>query len=134
MSVYFITARQVGMVKIGCAYEPFKRLADLQGGSPVELVLEGVRKGAYREEREFHARFAALRVRGEWFTLSAELESVIAESDKPTRAVTIADKRRLAQMGESANDDRWEQRQREKAERALAAADITFPFRAKAAA
>lgn len=30
MSAYFITARAVGMVKIGCAYDPFDRLKTLQ--------------------------------------------------------------------------------------------------------
>lgn len=51
MSTYFITCRQIGFVKIGCAYDPFKRLATLQAANPLELTLEALFVGAYAEER-----------------------------------------------------------------------------------
>lgn len=129
MSVYFITAREVGKVKIGCAYNPFSRLATMQIASPVELSLEAVFRGAYKEEKERHRQFAEHRVRGEWFHLCPEIEALIATVARPKRPVSVADKRRLMAM--HTRGEEWTERQRDEAERALAAADIHFPFRAK---
>jgi hypothetical protein len=80
MSVYFITAREVGMVKIGCAFNPRSRFNTIQTSSPVEVALEAWVSGSYPEEREFHSRFAHLRVRGEWFKLTPEIEEIIASN------------------------------------------------------
>lgn len=98
MSVYFITAREVGMVKIGCAYDPHRRLAYLQTCSPVELALEALLPGAYPEEHEYHARFAAGRVRGEWFTITPEIEDLIASHSAPPKPRSIAQRRRILEM------------------------------------
>jgi hypothetical protein len=84
VSVYFITARQVGMVKIGCAFNPRRRLDTMQCGCPIDLALEAWVAGDYTEEREFHSRFKDLRVRGEWFNLSLEIETIIAANPVPT--------------------------------------------------
>jgi hypothetical protein len=126
MSVYFVTARQVDLVKIGCASDPFRRLDYLQTSSPVELTLEAIYPGAYDRERELHARFAQLRVRGEWFKLDAEIELMIVTAGPPKRPVSEADKRRLGRMHKT---DKWAARWREDDERRLAQADIHFPFR-----
>lgn len=83
MSVYFITAREVGMVKIGCAYEPARRMAHMQTMSPCELALEAIFPGAYQEEKELHLQFASQRVRGEWFRITPEIEAVIASAPPP---------------------------------------------------
>lgn len=77
MSVYFITAREVGRVKIGCAYRPAERLRLMQVCCPVELKLEAFTDGFHKEERELHRRFADLRVRGEWFELTPKIEALI---------------------------------------------------------
>lgn len=98
MSVYFITAREVGMVKIGCAYEPHRRLAYMQTASPVELTLEAMLPGAYQEERGLHAQFAEHRVRGEWFKIVPEIEEMIAASICPDRPRSIAQRRRILEM------------------------------------
>lgn len=129
MSVYFITAREVGKVKIGCAYEPFRRLNHMQSCCPVDLVLEAVFKGAYKEEKEYHRQFAEHRARGEWFNLCPEIEALIATVAPPKRPVSVADKRRLANM--HTRGEEWDSRRRADDERRLAEADIIFPFRAK---
>lgn len=78
MSVYFITAREVGRVKIGFSRNPQSRLVAVQTHSPVELKLERVADGCEAEERTLHERFGTHRVRGEWFTLAPEIEAFMA--------------------------------------------------------
>jgi hypothetical protein len=115
MSVYFITARDVGMVKIGCAYDPLSRLRDIQVCCPVELKIEAVMKGFYQEEREFHARFAEHRVRGEWFRITPDIESIMAELDHASRPYT----------GPSPSP----RKKLERLKKEEACGDIHFPFR-----
>lgn len=63
------------MVKIGLASDPAVRLADLQVGSPVRLVLRGshMTDDADGLERELHDKYADLRSRGEWFRVDDRL-------------------------------------------------------------
>lgn len=70
MSVYCIRAGLSGPVKLGHGHDPEKRLADLQVAHWEELFLIRVWKGGEAEERTLHARFADLRLRGEWFSFS----------------------------------------------------------------
>jgi tRNA isopentenyl-2-thiomethyl-A-37 hydroxylase MiaE len=72
--IYFVTAREVGRVKIGYAKEPQARFVSIQTHSPVTLVLERVCEGNAEEEARLHERFAADRVRGEWFVITPEIE------------------------------------------------------------
>lgn len=74
MAVYFIQAGEDGPVKIGVAKNPEKRLPALQVNCVAKLRPLGVVNGDRETERSLHARFAASRVRGEWFGLSAELQ------------------------------------------------------------
>lgn len=85
MSVYFITARKAGRVKIGCAHDAWERLAKIQSTSPLALSLEAVIPGTYDEERKLHLRFAAHRLHGEWFALCPEIEQMIADAGSPVR-------------------------------------------------
>jgi hypothetical protein len=64
--VYFVGG-DVGGIKIGTAREPSRRLADLQCGSPVRLAILAVVSGTHELELEYHRRFAAHRLHGEWF-------------------------------------------------------------------
>lgn len=65
--VYFIQAGDGGPIKIGLADDPDARCAFLQVGNHEDLVLLAVRPGSMTDERELHSRFAAGRLRGEWF-------------------------------------------------------------------
>lgn len=79
LRVYFIQAA-TGQIKIGIAANPAARLRDLQVGSPVALSLLCECEGGRPQEREYHRRFAAHRLHGEWFAphqeIIAEIEAV----------------------------------------------------------
>lgn len=68
--VYLITDGE--LFKIGySANHPSTRLAQCQTGNPNSLRLIGFISGDLETERDLHRQFAANRVRGEWFSLSA---------------------------------------------------------------
>lgn len=77
MSVYFITARELGLVKIGCTKDTDYRLGVLKTSSPAALKVEAILPGYYDREKELHDQFADYRVRGEWFTITEEIENII---------------------------------------------------------
>jgi hypothetical protein len=71
-----------GPIKLGVAADPSHRVQELQTGNPEQLHLLGAWRIADTiEERIFHDRFAAQRLRGEWFAHSDELCAVIRELD-----------------------------------------------------
>ena len=70
--VYFIGA-DVGLIKIGQTSAPLCRLSAFNLGSPIELRFLALIVGGAKEERKYQARFADLRVRGEWFERSPEI-------------------------------------------------------------
>lgn len=74
--VYFIQEGAHGPIKIGFSVDPRARLAALQTCNPRELRLIGLRPGSKEDERALHDRFAAQRVRGEWFYPGEELLAV----------------------------------------------------------
>ena len=77
--VYFIQAASGGPVKIGVTTDLGARLSGLQTAHPEQLRVLHSTPGDATDEAYFHARFAHLRLRGEWFrhegTLSAYLET-----------------------------------------------------------
>lgn len=77
--IYFVRAEN-GLIKIGWAKNPKRRFSSLCSGSPVALELLAFRPGSLDDEAARHARFAADRVRGEWFRLSQELGIAVIES------------------------------------------------------
>jgi sRNA-binding protein len=99
MAVYFITAREIGRVKIGYAADAWRRFNKIQSDSPCEVDLEATVVGSVEDERAFHARFAAHRIRREWFALCPEIEDLIAANrfDRPVRAMWLS--RREADEG-----------------------------------
>jgi hypothetical protein len=156
MAVYFIACREIGMVKIGTAYDPFARMRTLQVAFPLDLTVEALFVGAHRREREYHRQFAEHRVRGEWFRLCPEIEELIAGGVKPQRPRSEAQKRRLRQMHADPRPlgpetppkhmlDAWRAAKNKKPlppsfmapgftkeeRRRIQAGDITFPFRTK---
>ena len=87
--VYFLQFGDAGPIKIGKSSDPVARANGLNVASPVELLLLGAMKStdAEREEREFHERLAAFRIRREWF----EHNAVVAEMKKFAARITQAD-------------------------------------------
>lgn len=78
--VYFIEAEGTGLVKIGVANCAYARMKSLDQMSAVPLRLLGSvttdKLGAL--EKELHGRFAAHRVRGEWFKADPEILAFVA--------------------------------------------------------
>lgn len=68
--VYFIADELRRMVKIGIASKVSSRLAALQIGSPVKLILLATVAGGKSLESKLHARFGEYRSHGEWFYFS----------------------------------------------------------------
>ena len=90
MATYFVRAGVDGPVKIGCVMseDPVDaeaavrtRIASLQTAHPDPLTLLRTVEGGVETERFFHKHFAALRVRGEWFTFTAEMLTLAVPPD-----------------------------------------------------
>lgn len=78
MPVYFVQAGEGGNIKIGYARNVQSRLSKMRVDCPAVLRLLAVCEGDVECERDLHARFAAHRVRGEWFLASPEILEFIA--------------------------------------------------------
>lgn len=76
--IYFVTAREIGRVKIGFSDAPRSRFVKMRTDSPVPLELERICDGSMEDERELHQRFQRDRVNREWFTISDEIEAHMA--------------------------------------------------------
>lgn len=75
MTVYAIQNDDTKHIKIGHTNgDPLVRLRGLQTGNASVLRLLGVVWGAsLQDERDLHDRFAAMRIRGEWFRADLSL-------------------------------------------------------------
>jgi hypothetical protein len=81
--VYFIRAAKTGAIKIGFSkIDPACRLKQIQVSTPEPLELLAHIAGGPRKERALHRRFAALRIRGEWFRPESELLAFVREAKK----------------------------------------------------
>ena len=71
--IYFITDNEY--VKIGCSYDPVKRMKALQTSNPRKLILlKTTMVACYlhlakASESKLHAFYKKYKVRGEWFTM-----------------------------------------------------------------
>lgn len=65
--VYAIGGAGGGIVKIGWTSNLRERLSSIRCGSPEEISVLWKAPGDFAVERYLHKRFAALRIRGEWF-------------------------------------------------------------------
>lgn len=79
--VYFIVEPASRSVKIGSAICPESRLQSLQTSNPNALVLIGTKEGGSAQEKEYHRRFDAYRIRpdGEWFRLEGDLAAFLRD-------------------------------------------------------
>ncbi|MBX5206720.1 GIY-YIG nuclease family protein [Rhizobium sp. NZLR11] len=106
--IYFIETQ--GLVKIGYSNDPRRRFHNLSIGCPTVCTLIGVTEGGKAEERALHQRFTELKVRGEWFKFTAEVNSFIRENaislEKPVEVPSINHPitRYLASVGMSVSD------------------------------
>ena len=71
--VYAIQAGDDGPIKIGWAFDPRFRLAELQTGNAAELRIIGVVEADRMLERALHVRLRPYRLRGEWFKACPEV-------------------------------------------------------------
>lgn len=78
MSVYYVVAPDLRLVKIGFAENAKSRFSKIQTDSPTRLVLAAVEDGGEAEEADRHQQFAPYRRRGEWFALEGTLADHIA--------------------------------------------------------
>lgn len=77
--IYFAEAVGTDRVKIGFAMHAAKRLANVALICPVPLHLRALIDGPPALEKELHARFRAAWSHGEWFKITAELASLMAQ-------------------------------------------------------
>lgn len=75
--IYFLEAVGLGLVKIGCSIDPRTRLQKLDEMMPCDTRVLLVREGGKAHEQELHRRFAAQRVRGEWFRFDLEVRAAV---------------------------------------------------------
>lgn len=91
--VYFASDGEV--VKIGYSGAPKQRLVNLQADHPRPLTIVLKIPGTFKTERDMKARFSALRIKGEWFTLAPKLQAFIkrekARQEKATEFDSFAD-------------------------------------------
>lgn len=76
--VYFIKNAS-GLVKIGWTSDIDRRVKFIARAEQSELEVLATIPGGANLERKLHIRFAADRIRGEWFTLSPDIKGFIAE-------------------------------------------------------
>jgi hypothetical protein len=81
--IYFIRCGAKGPIKIGfSASNPLGRLGSMQTAHHVSLTLVACMEGTGADEKELHARFKHLRLRGEWFRPQPDLVAFIRDADK----------------------------------------------------
>lgn len=81
--VYFVQAEN-GRIKIGTTKYLDWRMKTLRGQSPLALELLCSASGGRREERAYHAQFAAHRLHGEWFEPHPDILAEIERLNSPT--------------------------------------------------
>jgi hypothetical protein len=81
---YFIQNSLTNNIKIGCAQDPVKRMADLQVGNDGELKLIRSEHSLdmYAREAALHKQFETSWLRGDWFLPSGELLEYIQKGDE----------------------------------------------------
>lgn len=71
--IYFIEAKDLGLVKIGFAINVARRLSALQIGTPVNLALIDAVGGDWADEQRLHRALSHQWCRGEWFRRPAAM-------------------------------------------------------------
>lgn len=79
--VYFIQSGDCGPIKIGIAEDAKTRMRQMQTGCPDPLRLLGTLPGGAGREAALHRHLSAHRVRGEWFSPTAEVLAFVPGVD-----------------------------------------------------
>lgn len=82
--IYFIETQ--GLVKIGYSNDPKRRFQMLATGCPTECTLIAVCEGDMTLEKSIHEKFKHLRLRGEWFAFTPEINGFISAHAVPVAA------------------------------------------------
>ena len=90
MSVYFVRAAALNLVKIGFAEDPWKRFSKIQSDSPCPVEIVGIEDGGLDRERVLHSLFAEDRVSREWFRWSGEISQYVRTLPKVYRTTKRA--------------------------------------------
>ena len=115
--VYFAFSTEREAIKIGWSSDPINRLGNLQTGSPDQMELLHVKPGTLDDERDWHQRFAHLRLDREWFKAEGHLLEAI-ERDQQGNPIPADDLHRI----------REERNARRYAHQILREADYKAPF------
>ncbi len=75
--IYFLRAKGMGGIKIGCSTDVSSRIVALQRHSIAPLYLMGKVPGTMAQESEIHALFHKQRMHGEWFKADRALSSFV---------------------------------------------------------
>ena len=78
--VYFFGSQDDDSVKIGYSLNPWARVKEIATGNHKDLTVIGVFKGLVADEKELHKLFDKQRIKGEWFSISSKLKSIIERS------------------------------------------------------
>jgi len=78
--VYYVATTDSDVVKVGISRNPWSRVRDLQTGSAEQFTLLATLKTDARSEFAIHDFFKATRVKGEWFSRSPALNSLIQKT------------------------------------------------------
>jgi hypothetical protein len=90
--VYFAQAERQGEIKIGFSTQVENRLYHLGHQRFTAMSLLGWVRGGPQVEREMHAKFAHLRIGGEWFKPGPDLLEFIASSTRHDEPVGVISK------------------------------------------
>lgn len=94
--VYFI--RDGAAIKIGFSDQVKRRLRGLQTGHHATLELLGSVSAGALDDLSIHARFAHLRIRGEWFRAEPELMAFIEELRESGAYVAMTPKEQIKEV------------------------------------
>lgn len=78
--VYFVQSGSGGPIKIGWSQDVDRRMAELQVGNAHRLIFLGKIAGRMEDESATHAKFAHLRMEGEWFRDAPEVHDYVREA------------------------------------------------------
>lgn len=83
--VYFMRYGTSDRVKIGFTGKMNLRKCSLESGTPENLHLIATVTGGRAQEARLHKRFAAFRIKGEWYKLEGKLAEYVAALPKPKK-------------------------------------------------